>query len=72
MPKNLVLYNTYKFDDASDIGLIAEEVNEVYPELINYNEEGKPESVKYDGLSVMLLDEVKALRQEIKELREKN
>ena len=63
---------TYKFDDAPDIGLIAEEVNEVYPELVNYNEEGKPESVKYDGLSVMLLDEVKALRQEIKELREKN
>jgi hypothetical protein len=63
---------TYKFDDAPDIGLIAEEVNEVYPELVNYNEEGKPESVKYDGLSVMLLDEVKALRQEIKELKEKN
>ena len=63
---------TYKFDNAPDIGLIAEEVNEVYPELVNYNEEGKPESVKYDGLSVMLLDEVKALRQEIKELKEKN
>jgi len=66
-----VSYN-YKSDNTPDIGLIAEEVNEVYPELINYNEEGKPESVKYDGLSVMLLEEVTKLRQEVKELKEKN
>ena len=63
---------TYKFDDAPDIGLIAEEVNEIYPELINYDKEGRPNSVKYDGLSVMLLDEVKKLRKEVKELKEKN
>ena len=66
-----VSYN-YKSDNAPDIGLIAEEVNEVYPELINYNKEGKPESVKYDGLSVMLLEEVTKLRQEVNELKEKN
>jgi hypothetical protein len=63
---------TYKFDDAFDIGLIAEEVNEIYPELIQYDEEGRPNSVKYDGLSVMLLEEVKKLRKEVKELKEKN
>jgi len=62
----------YKLDNAPDIGLIAEEVDEVYPELINYDKEGKPESVKYHGLSVMLLDEVKKLRKEVKELKEKN
>jgi hypothetical protein len=62
---------TYKFDDAFDIGLIAEEVNEIYPELIQYDEEGRPNSVKYDGLSVMLLEEVKNLRKEVKELKEK-
>ena len=44
----------------------------MYPELINYNKEGKPESVKYDGLSVMLLEEVTKLRQEVNELKEKN
>jgi len=66
-----VSYN-YKSDNAPDIGLIAEEVNEVYPELINYNKEGKPESVKYNGLSVMLLEEVTKLRQEVNELKEKN
>jgi len=61
----------YKLDNAPDIGLIAEEVDEVYPELINYDKEGKAESVKYHGLSVMLLDEVTKLRKEIKELKEK-
>jgi len=61
----------YKLDNAPDIGLIAEEVDEVYPELINYNKEGKPESVKYHSLSVMLLDEVNKLRKEVKELKEK-
>jgi hypothetical protein len=62
----------YKTEDVQDIGLIAEEVNEIYPELINYDKEGKPYSVKYNGLSVMLLDEVKNLRKEVKELKEKN
>ena len=59
-------------DDVQDIGLIAEEVNEIYPELVNYDKEGKPYSVKYNGLSVVLLDEVKKLRKEVKELKEKN
>mgnify|MGYP003328152814 CR=1 FL=1 len=58
-------------DDVEDHGLIAEEVNEIYPELINYNGEGNPESVKYNSLSVMLLDEVKILRKEVKALKEK-
>jgi hypothetical protein len=58
-------------DMTSNIGLIAEEVNELYPELIVYNEEGNPEAVKYDGLSVMLLNEVKKLRKEVNKLKEK-
>ena len=62
----------YKLDNAPDIGLIAEEVNEIYPELINYDKEGKAESIKYHGLSVMLLEEMKNLRKEINELKGKN
>jgi hypothetical protein len=62
----------YKFDNASGIGLIAEEVNEIYPELIQYNEDGDPEAVKYNSLSVILLDEVKKLRKEVRDLKEKH
>jgi hypothetical protein len=62
----------YKLNNAPDIGLVAEEVDEVFPELVNYDKEGKPESVKYHSLSVMLLDEVTKLRKEVKELKENN
>ena len=41
-----------------DYGLIAEEVAEVFPELVVFNEEGQPETVKYRLLSSMLLNEL--------------
>ncbi|HEY0873414.1 MAG TPA: tail fiber domain-containing protein [Vicinamibacterales bacterium] len=39
-------------------GLIAEEVAEVFPELTVINEDGQPETVKYQDLTPMLLNEV--------------
>ena len=39
-------------------GLIAEEVAEVYPELVAFGEDGKPYTVKYQYLATMLLNEV--------------
>ena len=38
-------------------GLIAEEVAEVYPDLVGRNREGKPESVRYEQINAMLLNE---------------
>jgi len=38
-------------------GLIAEEVAEVYPDLVGRNPEGQPESVRYDQINAMLLNE---------------
>ena len=45
-----------------EYGLIAEEVAEVFPELVVYDEEGEPFTVKYHLLSSMLLNELKKLR----------
>ena len=39
-------------------GLIAEEVAKVYPDLVAYDKEGKPFTVKYQYLTPMLLNEV--------------
>jgi hypothetical protein len=39
-------------------GLIAEEVAQVFPELAVVNADGQPETVKYQDLSVLLLNEV--------------
>jgi hypothetical protein len=38
-------------------GLIAEEVAEVYPALVGRNARGQPESVRYDQINAMLLNE---------------
>ncbi|MDF1862001.1 MAG: tail fiber domain-containing protein [Verrucomicrobiales bacterium] len=40
-------------------GLIAEEVAEVFPDLAVYDDEGRPETVKYHLLAPLLLNEVK-------------
>jgi hypothetical protein len=38
-------------------GLVAEEVAEAFPELVVYDEYGKPETVRYDLIATMLLNE---------------
>ena len=50
-------------------GLIAEEVAEVFPALVVYNEHGEPETVKYHLLATLLLNELQKLRSEIQTLQ---
>ena len=45
-----------------EYGLIAEEVAEIFPDLVVYDEAGLPFTVKYHILSSMLLNELKNLR----------
>jgi hypothetical protein len=52
-----------------EYGLIAEEVAEVFPELVVYDEEGLPFTVKYHLLSSMLLNELKEQARELGEQR---
>ncbi len=57
-----------------EYGLIAEEVAEVFPDLVVYDDEGEPSTVKYHLLASMLLNELKRLdgthAREIEELRD--
>ncbi len=46
-------------------GLIAEEVDKVYPELVIRDEAGKIQGVRYDELAPMLLNEVQKQQQRI-------
>jgi len=55
----------WKEDNREDIGLIAEEINEVYPELIGKNPNGEIQGVKYSKLTTILI-------KSIQELSEKN
>jgi hypothetical protein len=51
-----------------EYGLIAEEVAEVFPELVVRDEEGQPFTVKYHLLSSMLLNELQKTREELQGL----
>ena len=52
-------------------GLIAEEVAEVYPDLVARSADGQIETVKYQLLDPMLLNEVQRQEAEIRELQER-
>jgi hypothetical protein len=60
-------------------GLVAEEVERVYPELVTYGPDGKVQSVRYLELTAMLLNELQkqstmlaAQQREIEALRQQN
>ena len=48
----------YKGQRTLEYGLIAEEVANVYPDLVAYDNDGQPYSVRYQYLATMLLNEV--------------
>ncbi len=59
-------------DDAQGVthyGLIAEEVATVYPELVTHTATGEVQTVRYQELIPMLLNELQRQRQELAELR---
>jgi hypothetical protein len=57
---------------AVQYGLIAEEVDKVYPELVIRDESGNIQGVRYEELSPMLLNEVQQLKREMAELKQAN
>lgn len=63
---------TYKNDGRRSFGYIAEEVVQCLPCIVNMEDHGNgliPESVSYDHLTVLLVEEVKKLKQEIEALK---
>ena len=52
-------------------GLIAEEVEEVYPDLVAHSADGQIETVKYQVLDSMLLNEVQRQQEKIRNLEER-
>jgi len=52
-----------------ELGLIAEEVNEILPDVVIKNEEGEPDSVSYGRLTAVLIEAVKDLQTQINELK---
>ena len=60
-----------KESKTKDIGLLAHEVQEVYPELVSGEYNGtNNQTINYIGLIPVLINEIKMLKQEVKELKE--
>ncbi len=70
-----VTFRYKKEYDAGDghlqYGLIAEEVAEVYPELVVYDDQGRAKTVVYQQLSGMLLNELQKQHRQVRELTER-
>jgi hypothetical protein len=64
----------YKTDPNGNLqyGLIAEEVAQVYPDLVIRDEKGRIDGVRYDELAPILLTEVQRQQQQIAALMERN
>src|SRR5205823_1095093 len=54
-----------------DYGLIAEEVGEIYPDLVSRSADGKIETVQYHKLAPMLLNELQKQQQRAAEQDER-
>ena len=53
------------------VGVIAQEMQEVVPEVVNHNEEKDVYTVDYDGLVGVLIEAIKDLKNEVEELKGK-
>jgi trimeric autotransporter adhesin len=65
---------TQAYTDGSkpiNYGLVAEEVAEVFPELAVRRADGEIETVHYETLNVLLLNELQKQRKELEEARER-
>ena len=57
-------------DKEREIGFIAQEVNEVAPELVTYAEDVDQYGVKYGNTTALLVEAVKELTQQVKDLKQ--
>lgn len=53
----------------NEVGLIAEEVESVIPELVAKNQKGEPESIYYTKLGAYLVEAIKTLKNEIDSIK---
>ena len=65
-----VSYNRNDIDDKSKkIGVIAQEVNEVVPEVVNYNKDNDKYSVAYGNMAGLFIEAIKELKAEVTDLK---
>jgi hypothetical protein len=66
-----VSYNLKRNNEPS-IGMIAEEVEEIFPELVSKDDSGKAAAMSYGRMTAVLLEAIKELKEEVDELKQEN
>ena len=64
-----VIYDRKDGSTINEPGLIAEEVAKVLPNIIGFKEDGSPEAIKYTKIIAYLIEAVKDLKDEIRNLK---
>jgi hypothetical protein len=65
------IYDRKDGSSKNEAGLIAEEVNEIIPNVVKKDEQGNPEAIYYSRLSAYLIEAVKTIKTEIDMLKGK-
>jgi chaperonin cofactor prefoldin len=63
-----VTYYRIGVEDKKEIGLIAEEVESIYPELIKYNNDGQVDGINYTRIAPILIKTIQEQQELIKNL----
>ena len=58
-----------KENNVKEMGVIAEEIAEILPDVVLYDSEGKVDSVSYGRITAVLIEAIKDLKKEIEELK---
>jgi hypothetical protein len=58
-------------NEGHDIGVIAQEVEKILPEVVTTRDNGY-KAVKYEKIVALLIEAIKELSNEVKELKDKN
>ena len=66
-----VYYNKIGKPETREVGVIAQETNEVLPEVVSYDKENDQYGVAYGNITALLIEAVKELSAEVKRLKEK-
>lgn len=63
------IYDRIDGSSKGEVGLIAEDVNKIIPNIVTKDAQGNPETIAYTRLTAYLIEAVKSLKLEINELK---
>jgi hypothetical protein len=62
----------YERDGSRGVGFVAEDADETFPEIVHYDDQGRPDGIDYKRLAVYLLPEIRANRARLDDLEAEN